>query len=729
MSMDVGERVSAALAALAAAAAIAAPTAGAAGAGSSGRGYEQVSAQHKNGSDGFVVTFPGVIADAAAFPTLVADDGSAVLYGGNGAFAGASIGNQNAYLARRGSTGWATTAISPPGEALHPRLNGIPLSLDATPQLDRVLFATNHFGNGTVLVPDHYVLAMREADGTVRQVSRGSLGGTTDYPVYYGGMSKDGRHVVFGTGAPIEPGAIDFPNSTSLNLYDHDLATGVTRLVSVLPDGTPDGTPSPTGGELGLPFFVGGNASYIERASRTAVSEDGSRIFFTDAALTERLYVRVDGVRTLEISDVPPGSGSDGATFEGATPDGDHVFFTADAQLTGDAPASGTSLYRYDLNAAGTGGALTFLAGGMDVPGTTGFVGSSDDGQVAYFVSHEALDGAAVPNEPNLYVSNHGTVAFLGQLAAGDRVTVVEDQQTQRAAPQARVTPDGRHLLLQSSAQLDPAFDPAGHAQVYLYDDADGALACVSCGPSPATAGAALTTTDVAAALHPPRNLADDGSWVVFETAESLVARDRNGRIDVYERRDGGAPTLVSSGSGAHDQHLFAVSPDARDVLVSSYERLAASDVDSSGDVYDARIGGGFPLPPKDQPACGGEDCRPAATAPTPGLLPGTEALGILQPTGPRVRIAGRRADGATLVLRVRVSGAGRIAVAGRGLTGARRTVARAGTYRLRVRLTPARKAALARRDRTRALVRARIGFRATGGALTTTTVTATLKA
>lgn len=728
--MGVVMRLSAAFAALMAAAVFAAPAADAAGAGTSGRGYEQVSAQDKNGSDGFVVGFGGTIFESEAFPVLLSDDGNAVLYGANGAFGGAPVGNQNAYRADRGASGWATTPISPPAETVHPNISTFQMSLDGSDTLDRIVFGIDYSTAGSVTSPDLTVLSTRQHDGTVTKLSLGSLGGTGAANVSFQGMSRDGMHAVFGSGAALEP---DAPDLTSVfgaqNLYERDFATNTTQLVSVLPNGSA----AVNGGQLGMPTTTSGTTALLERLGRGAVSDDGSRIFFTVVDTQRALYARVDGVRTLALSSIPPGAGPVGATFEGATPDGAHVFFTDDAQLTGDAPASGTSLYRYDMNADGTGGTLAFVAGGMDAPGTTGYVGGSDDGTILYFVSHDALAGAAIPGDANLYVEDHGAVSFLGALSASDAVTTVQDSMAPRLSPQARVTPDGRHLLLQSFAQLDPAFDNANHGEIYLYTLGTSEPACISCGSAPATADADLTTADVAAAPHLSRNITDDASWIFFETGEGLVPQDQNHRVDVYQWHDG-QRALVSSGAGGSDQHFFTASRDGRDVLFSSYERLAASDTDAAGDIYDARLGGGFPSGGAGGPApCGGEDCRTASAVPPAGVTPGTDAFASAWPLGPapRVHVVGARARGrGAVTLIVSVNGAGRIRLAGRGVVSRSMRASAAGRHDLRLRLTRARLRALARGHAHGTVrVRVRVSFRASAGRLASTVVVASVKA
>ena len=73
--------------------------------------------------------------------------------------------------------------------------------------------------------------------------------------------------------------------------------------------------------------------------------------------------------------------------------------------------------------------------------------------------------------------------------------------------------------------------------------------------------------------------------------------------------------------SGDNSAFLDA-SADGRDAFFATRQRLSRGDTDSFVDVYDARIGGGFPEPPLPLP-CDGDSCQgspPAApNLPTPG--------------------------------------------------------------------------------------------------------------
>jgi hypothetical protein len=93
------------------------------------------------------------------------------------------------------------------------------------------------------------------------------------------------------------------------------------------------------------------------------------------------------------------------------------------------------------------------------------------------------------------------------------------------------------------------------------------------------------------------RRASEDGTRVIFQTAESLVAEDTDGGMfDVYERF-GGTTTLVSQPTGVADpqnnQSSFSgASADCTHVFFSTVQKLTSEDNDTSRqDIYD-RSGG-----------------------------------------------------------------------------------------------------------------------------------------
>jgi hypothetical protein len=113
-----------------------------------------------------------------------------------------------------------------------------------------------------------------------------------------------------------------------------------------------------------------------------------------------------------------------------------------------------------------------------------------------------------------------------------------------------------------------------------------------------------------------------DGSTVAFATSAALLRSDINRSLDLYEWRNG-ILHLLSNGVDTFPVSLYgtpavrSVSADGRDIFFSlvdpgrtGYER------DGVANLYDARIGGGFP-PPAPAAHCSEESCQgPLQAAP-----------------------------------------------------------------------------------------------------------------
>jgi Ca2+-binding RTX toxin-like protein len=127
-----------------------------------------------------------------------------------------------------------------------------------------------------------------------------------------------------------------------------------------------------------------------------------------------------------------------------------------------------------------------------------------------------------------------------------------------------------------------------------------GGLAVASAGPAYADHSVVELVTTSATAGNgafgaEPRNAADDGKRVFFETDEPMVPADTDADQDVYERT-GGQTTLVSTGpSDATTPSAFAryagKSADGTHVFVETAQQLVPEDTDTDTDVYE-RTGG-----------------------------------------------------------------------------------------------------------------------------------------
>jgi hypothetical protein len=579
-----------------------------------GRGWEMVSPVEKNGGEVQGFGGAGNVLQAAA-------NGEAAGFGSSSSFADEARGapGVSQYLSRRGGGGWATQNITVPqlsaayGEG--PGAN--PYRLFA-PDLSVALLSIGQrcrgvagectvanpplAGSGAPVGYRNYYLRQGGGYQALLSAANSNLPPAAEnFELNFVGASADLSHVVLSTCAALTLEAAEVPSGegceeAEANLYEW--SEGTLRLLNLLP-GEGQGTP---GTALAAPSG--------------AISTDGRRVYFTrleDGAL----YLREGGPTKL----LPETAGG-GASFQTATADGSLAFFT-----------KGSHLFRYD---AASGASTDLTPGG----GVEGMLGASSDGSYLYYLTAAGL-----------FVRHGATVT---EIAASEGTPAAEAGSYPPATGTARLSADGSRLAFLSEARLT-GYDNVGQAsgepvsEVFLYDATGGAygtLVCASCNRTlgrplgPSTLPGALAGGEGADAVpaYKPRALSADGSRLFFDSGDALVLQDTSNRPDVYEweadgaggcQRAGGCLNLISSGrspsADARGASFADASVNGDDVFFLTDSSLVPADPGSI-DLYDARVGGGFPIPPTPIP-CEGDACQPLPSPPedpTPGtLVPG----------------------------------------------------------------------------------------------------------
>ena len=495
-----------------------------------------------------------------------------------------------------------------------------------------------------------------------------------DFWVFPVGFTEDGRETIFLANGALTEDAPPLSES-ELQLYVHG-PKGL-RFLCRLPNGKPYGFACAAGMVAGQPD---GKAS----ALHNAISADGSRVFWTaykaglanaPEGIPGKVYVRLNPEEeqseaegsectepekacTLRVSEsVSP----EPAEYWGASDDGSKAIFKIANQPGKDFPQE-NNLYEFDVETR----TARLIAGGVEGP-----MGMSDDASRIYFSASKVLgEGAsegAKEGAHNLYFyeapeaeGGEGHLSFIMALADSDFVNSevepgpIEEVPTQRSAA---VASDGLHATFTSAVSPTPTgYDNRDVAsgkpdsEVYRYESATGGLQCVSCNPTNArplgdpgigVRGLAARLPNVRAPLTLPRPLSEDGQRLFFESQEALVPHDNNGTWDVYQWEapgTGGCDTgdatfgqaaqgcvdLISSGESAAPSTLLDADPSGTNVFIGTQGSLIATDP-GSNDVYDARIGGGFPLP-IGKSACEGGACQNPASPPA-ALTPASAAF------------------------------------------------------------------------------------------------------
>ncbi|MFL5818094.1 MAG: hypothetical protein ACJ76L_10900 [Conexibacter sp.] len=627
---------------------------------------------------------------------IASESGNAIAYASRASFAdttGTGGAGQTQYVARRGATGWATHAITPrpAPEAFQVFLGStqIPTFSD---ELERAILWAYDLPDVSGDAPD--ILNLYREDTATRSVSSLPLNQSEplmlgDFGGAFWGASDDARNVSLVFQRRLLPQA---PAGVP-TVYEW--ADGTLRIAGVLPDGS-----IPDAGADVLPQFY-----------RRAVSPDGSRVLFVSPPTGDvQLYMRVDGARTVWISEPENGDFTGTPTevlLQAVSGDGRHVLFTTSSRLLREDDNDGSDLYLYtDSDDPRSDSNLTLISrpgassGGINGSEDSGaVVGTSDDASRIYF---DDVNG-------NLYLWDHGDLRHLsGELQRGyDRRTGTLLSAVDSAPGAARVSPDGRHLafLTNSTSGNDQVHALTGqvtngHLAMYAYDAGQGAFTCCSC-PSagPATSDAVIVPAATRATASTfltgarPRYLSADGH-VFFSTADALVPDDTNGVTDTYEcDARTGSVALLSTGRSADGAWFVDASTSGDDVFFVTRTRLVGADRDALVDLYDARVGGGFPEPALAPRACVGEECQGDASGSPNDLGIDTESFlgsgGALAARRAHLKLIGARVfAGMSARVAIRVSSAGTLSWRGVGIRAGARRVGKAGRYRVRIALT-----------------------------------------
>ncbi len=600
------------------------------------RAYEQVTSVDKGGTQE-IFRYGGIAEPAGA---AVGEDGGHLMVDAPVNWGSGHAAGGRPYFFSREGGGWRMTSGSPPSET------GVN---DVTPHIfdpDLTLFGfDSSFGNsGNVQFrvgppggPYTTVASVPSA-----QEGNGWVAASEDFSKL---VLEVADHTLLGTSTGTKEGS---------DLYEY--SGGGLRQVNV-------GV-----GKCGANIVKGSGELFGEaqqHSSRHAVSADGSRVFFeavpgSNCSMAKQLYVRVDGggenAETVDIGEYK---------FVAATAQGTEVLLE---RRSGEDPG----LYLYEAGSApkllsssglAVGANLTvsedlstvyIVVGGgglyrYDIPSETlsfvislaqpNHVSSSPDGRYFYF---DTIGVAGVPG---------GALALNG--GTEDRSETCKIVNGPECKQEVKPTP-----------------------QVYRYDSVERVVECVSCAsafdPEPKLGSYFGTTSADGGQYEPlggtPRlNLVSaNGDFAFFETPAALVPSDVDGEVtpegeaglvehassetsvssDVYEwRRDGvngcahlqGCLALITSGRGGLENLLIGTTPSGSDVFIFTHSQLVKQDNDTAGDIYDVRIGGGFPEP-SGPVECEGDACSTPFASPsdlTPSSATFQGAGNVLAPTPP----------------------------------------------------------------------------------------------
>jgi hypothetical protein len=525
-----------------------------------GRGYEQVTPVDKRS------------ASINTWGFQAAADGSAFEY----AVAGASTDAASApltprYVSLRGPSSWSDwNPIDPPLNVTR-GIADSPTQAVSSDFTHALVVSNRALASGGIEFGGNlYVKDLRSGAYTLVGAGSGlgsylAMAGPATLYMYLEG-APDFSWVVFASQPPLLPGVA----GAAIYKWTED---GGLELVSRMPDGSVPTEAVATHGGLAVPIHQ--------------VSGDGETMYFA----LNGIYRREGGQTTaISVSQIPddPATPLPGA-LDGTSRDGRYAIFRS-GRLTPDAPTVPpfllpADLYQYDSLT----GDLTYI-GPVNSAEESRVIGISDDAQTVYY--------------------NTGSDTAVWRDGVVHTVTTEHPDATSLGM-QAFPSSNGRFMVYLGQ-----------DGDLQLYDADTQQTACVSCRPDGSTGGGA--------SLPPARrNLSNrqieavtDVGEVFFDTTVPLVPADHNGTRDVYSYKNGKL-TLISPGDGNFSASFADATPDGSDVFFLTEEPLVGQDTDGAVDVYDARVGGGFPSqspPPPPAPCirseCGEADSGPLSSPP-----------------------------------------------------------------------------------------------------------------
>lgn len=443
---------------------------------------------------------------------------------------------------------------------------------------------------------------------------------------------------------------------------------GSLALASVLPDKTAaDAAPAQANAFLGrddhdVRHALSADGSRI--VWETQQSGEEPRLYLRDMQLGET--VQIDKPQAPAT-----GIGRNEPVFQTADAQDTKIFFTDEAALTVGSTASegNPDLYVYEVSdeAGKLAGRLEDLTaevlnGGESAAVQGAVIGAAEDGSTVYFVADGVLAAGATPGDCgpthenntspvtcDLYESHEiapktWTTTFIATLSGGDRNDWAGAEPENLHFMTAQVSPHGAYLEFMSEQSLTgydnhDARSGEPDEEVFLYNSSSHRLICASCNPTGArpsgiqhTEQANLlvdpisdptwslpgtdswvaasvpgwTAVDSSSAIYQSRYL-DDTGRLFFDSQDSLVPADTNGKEDVYEfepegvgtcvaasstfdSSTGGCVNLISSGTSPEESAFLDASASGDDVFFLTSAKLAPQDLDEAADIYDAHV-------------------------------------------------------------------------------------------------------------------------------------------
>jgi hypothetical protein len=541
-------------------------------------------------------------------------------------------GKQDAQTCPAPAVGRATSLISTRGSSISPTEADVQLRNVVSRNGSRVFFmspdpvALDPDGSGSQLqtsgsapqcgtatgpatsCPPQLYIRQKGSDGSIltRWISQATIPNQDVFllgPAIFEGASEDGDKVFFRTTSPLTaddrngggtmtPGGVTggAASSNSWDLYMYDLpdgpdgnaatpdadpAGGTLTRISSGPDG---GDPDSLGdGDCNSP--LGGAGSELSAALRY-VSADGARAYFVCAAPLPGVADPANGTITSPGGTVTTTTTANLYLFDATRAGNDRWRFIArlprSTSFDALATCASTGYASGEIRNTVTSSRVFALFGGP-----RNCVRGSADGSLVTFWT----DGRLTADDPDAV---SGDVYAYG--LAADELVRISAPQGGSGGSYLCATGNAGGDVLPESERLRCHGDMGFKSFVENSNHERGSLRGIATDPQ----------------------TGEDSAF--FESRSRLTADDTDDAMDVYEWRQGKL-SLLSAGT-SQNAHYTGNSADGQDVFILASDRLSWEDVDATRDVYDIRVGGGFPEPVAPV-LCSvlGDGCQPAPSA------------------------------------------------------------------------------------------------------------------
>jgi hypothetical protein len=349
----------------------------------------------------------------------------------------------------------------------------------------------------------------------------------------------------------------------------------------------------------------------------------GTRVFFQSVAngapCWSNMGIYVRNLTSETTTEIDSGGATPGPEMIRATPDGGALYFVTGTSHVSDDENTHWDVYRWDAG-SGDYNCLTCVVPDADVGGN---VLVSDDFSHIYFASgRQLVSGHGEPGGANVYVLHDGKVRFVTDLGSTEALGRSYSELSANGNVFIfRTTGSGYEELTADPMSVDGC-DSGGRLvscqELYRYEASTESLECVSCRQD------APTNTNIGSPdAEDWYAVSADGQTVAFVTKERLLGDDINHAVDVYEWRRGRLG-LITDGKTQYPENGLNIAPKVYGMDAAGNDifftivapGLTGYEQDGAGNLYDARVGGGFPhaQPPV---RCSGELCQgPLEAAP-----------------------------------------------------------------------------------------------------------------